>query len=52
VDLDALAVLVTRISTLLADDERIEEIDLNPVIAGPDGVVAVDALVVERAPAG
>lgn len=46
VDLDALADLVERVSRLLVDDPGIVEIDLNPVIASPEGAVAVDALVV------
>jgi acetyl-CoA synthetase len=50
VDLDALAALVGAVGRLLVDDPSIAEIDLNPVIAGPWGVVAVDALVVTEAP--
>ncbi len=46
VDLDALAGLVGAVGRLLVADASIAEIDLNPVIAGPDGAVAVDALVV------
>jgi acetyl-CoA synthetase len=49
VDLDALAGLVSRLGDLLVDDPSILEIDLNPVIASADGVVAVDALVVRAA---
>ncbi len=48
-DLDALADLVAAVSRLaleLGDD--LEALDLNPVIAGPDGAIAVDALVLPR----
>ena len=50
-DLDALADLVAAVSRLaleLGDD--LEALDLNPVIAGPDGAIAVDALVLPRRP--
>ncbi len=46
VDLDALAFLVAAVGRLLVADPSIAEIDLNPVIAGPGGAIAVDALVV------
>ena len=46
VDPDALAAFVSSVARMLAGDPSIAEIDLNPVIAGPWGVVAVDALVV------
>jgi len=46
VDLDALAALVAGVARVLVDDPSVAEIDLNPVIAWPGGVVAVDALVV------
>lgn len=46
-DLDALAQALARFSVLAATlGAAIDELDLNPVIAGPDGAVAVDALVV------
>lgn len=46
VDRDALASLVVAVSQLLADHERVLEIDLNPVVADPaGGVLALDALV-------
>lgn len=45
-DIDALADLVARFSELVADQAgAIEALDLNPVIAGPDGATAVDVLV-------
>jgi acetyl coenzyme A synthetase (ADP forming)-like protein len=42
-DRRAVADVVLRIGRLIADAPEIAEIDLNPVIAGPDGCVAVDA---------
>jgi hypothetical protein len=46
-DLDALAQALARFSVLAASlGERIAEMDANPVIAGPGGCVAVDALVI------
>lgn len=50
VDLDALAGLVGAVGRLLVADASVAEIDLNPVIAGPEGAVAVDALVVLEVP--
>ena len=49
VDLDVLASLVSAVVRVLAEDPAILEIDLNPVIAGPSGAVAVDALLVLEA---
>ncbi|SHJ86817.1 acetyl-CoA synthetase [Roseomonas rosea] len=45
VDLEALAGIVSRVSALLAAEPRIAELDINPVICGGGGVVAVDGLV-------
>ena len=40
---------VSRLSVLAADlGDLLDALDVNPVIAGPDGCVAVDALVVPR----
>jgi len=44
-DRRAVADVVLRIGRLIAEIPEIAEIDLNPVIAGPDGCVAVDARV-------
>jgi acetyltransferase len=44
-DRGAVAALVLRVAQLVADFPEIAELDLNPVIAGPDGCVAVDARV-------
>ena len=46
VDLDAVARFVAAVGDLLVSDPTITEIDCNPVIASPAGVIAVDALVV------
>jgi acyl-CoA synthetase (NDP forming) len=49
VDIDALAEVIVRFSELVVDGaDFIDAIDVNPVIAGPTGSVAVDALIVER----
>jgi acetyltransferase len=43
VDLDALLEVVMRFSYLVADYPEISEIEINPLLAGVDGVVALDA---------
>lgn len=45
IDLDAVAGIVQALGRLLAGTPAIREIDLNPVIARPDGAVALDALI-------
>jgi acetate---CoA ligase (ADP-forming) len=46
-DLDAVADAVARLSTLAVDlGPALVALDVNPLIAGPDGCVAVDALAV------
>ena len=48
-DIDSLADVVARFSELAADGAgQIKAMDVNPVIAGPSGAVAVDALIVRR----
>ena len=44
-DLDALEGLLLRVSAMVDAHHEIAELDLNPVIAGPGGAVAVDARV-------
>jgi acyl-CoA synthetase (NDP forming) len=44
-DADALVDLLHRLSALGEDFPEVAELDLNPVVAGPDGCVAVDARV-------
>jgi acetyltransferase len=52
VDLDALEKLMVRFSQLVAEQPRIKEIDVNPLLAspGPDGLMALDARVVLHPP--
>jgi acetate---CoA ligase (ADP-forming) len=46
-DLDAVAGAVARLSVLAADlGDLLDALDVNPVVAAPDGCVALDALVV------
>ena len=44
-DVAALTDLVHRLGRLAEDVPEVSELDLNPVLAGPDGCVAVDARV-------
>jgi len=46
VDLVALETLMVRFSALVAEQRWIKEIDINPLLASPDGLVALDARVV------
>jgi hypothetical protein len=46
VDLDALAVTVSRVSHLAAAHPEVSELELNPVVADASGTVALDARVV------
>jgi acyl-CoA synthetase (NDP forming) len=47
VDIDAACDAIARISEFAADHaDRIDEIDVNPLLARPDGAVALDALIV------
>jgi acetate---CoA ligase (ADP-forming) len=49
-DLDAVADAVANLSVLALDlGDRLAALDVNPLVAGPAGCVAVDALVVARA---
>ena len=50
VDLDALAGVASRVSDLAAAHPEIVELELNPVLAGPAGVVALDARIVLGGP--
>ena len=46
VDLKALETLLVRFSELVIEQPRIREIDINPVLASPDGLLALDARMV------
>jgi acetyltransferase len=50
VDLAALEVLLVRFSSLVAEQRWISEIDINPLLASPDGLIALDARVVVHGP--
>ena len=50
VDLDALDALVVRFSELVVEQRWIKEIDINPLLASPDGLIALDARVVLQEP--
>ena len=47
IDRAAVVDAIVRLSTAMVDDANLLEVDLNPLISGPNGTVAVDALVVE-----
>jgi acetyltransferase len=46
IDLAALETLLVRFSALVAEQRWIKEIDINPLLASPDGLIALDARVV------
>jgi acetyltransferase len=48
-DLDAVALTLVKIAQLSADIPEVREIDLNPLIADADGVIAIDARVAIQA---
>ncbi|MCK6481286.1 MAG: bifunctional acetate--CoA ligase family protein/GNAT family N-acetyltransferase [Planctomycetaceae bacterium] len=51
VDLDALAGLMVRFSQLVVENPRIREIDINPLLASAENLLALDARVVLHDPA-
>jgi len=46
VDMDALEQLIGRFSTLISEQHWIKELDINPLLASPDRLIALDARVV------
>ena len=44
-DVAALAAMAVRLGALMAEDARLEEIEINPVMLRAEGAVAVDALI-------
>lgn len=44
-DMEAIALTLTRIAQIAADISRVKELDINPLLASADGVVALDARV-------
>jgi acetyltransferase len=46
VDIEELKRIMVRFSLLAAENPVIKEIDINPLIAGADGIVGLDARVV------
>jgi acetyltransferase len=50
VDMAALEVLMVRFSALVAEQRWIKEIDINPLLASPDGLIALDARIVVHGP--
>ncbi|MBB5833357.1 acetate--CoA ligase family protein [Kribbella italica] len=52
VDKEAIARIITKLSDLVEDFPQFAEVDLNPVLAGPDGATAVDFRIIVDAEAG
>ncbi len=50
VDLEALDRLMVRFSQLVVEQPRIKEIDINPLVASPERIVALDARIVLHDP--
>jgi acetyltransferase len=50
VDMTALELLMVRFSALVAEQQWIKEIDINPLLASPEGLIALDARVVVHGP--
>ena len=51
VDIDALERLMVRFSNLVVEQPRIKEIDINPLLASPERIIALDARIVLHDPA-
>ncbi len=50
VNLDELKLILVRFSRLLAEQPWIKEVDVNPLLASPGGIVALDARIVLHSP--
>ncbi|MBX7214909.1 MAG: bifunctional acetate--CoA ligase family protein/GNAT family N-acetyltransferase [Thermoflexales bacterium] len=50
VDLEAVERLLVRFSNLVAEQRAIKEIDINPLLVSPDGIIALDGRVVLHDP--
>ena len=50
IDKEVLAALLVRFSELVAEQPRIAEIDINPLLASPERIIALDARVVLHPP--
>jgi acetyltransferase len=50
VDIAAIEALLVRFSQLIAEQRAIKELDINPLLASPDGLIALDARVVLHSP--
>jgi acetyltransferase len=50
VDMKLLEMVLVRFSRLVVEQPRIKELDINPLLAGPDGIVALDGRVVLHEP--
>ena len=51
VDLDALEQLLVRFSKMVVERPWIKEVDINPLLASPEGLIALDARVILHDPA-
>ncbi|MGZ9096822.1 MAG: bifunctional acetate--CoA ligase family protein/GNAT family N-acetyltransferase [Micavibrio sp.] len=47
-DLDAIAMILVRLSRMIADCPEIHELDINPLLADKNGVIALDARIVVK----
>jgi acetyltransferase len=50
VDLAAMEMLLVRFSALVTEQRWIKEIDINPLLAAPEGLIALDARIVVHGP--